>query len=353
MAKKRKTIWVQHIDVEARSLKIRLSVARAGGLNPQQQAVAAGVQDLLERACSASARKVPFTSRALNWWRGDLVEAAYQNAHAARAQLVDLYDEADIHAEIPGAIARLNSTLDRHDPRGITEDQLDSLPLERRRAWLRRLVEDGYEAVDLKHVQLRSFRNILLMAAAIIILLVGLAMVVVSLHPSALPLCFAHQATNAGNNTVDQSLTCPTRSNTGNASGGDIWVVGLLGLLGGALAASMAIRNLQGTSTPYDVPVAVAWLKVPLGAFTAILGILAIRGGFLPGLSALDNQEQILAYALLLGFAQQLLTGVLDRKAQSLLTDVPSKAVQRDPHSPSVGLVRHVPVGPVPRQHPV
>ncbi len=75
----------------------------------------------------------------------------------------------------------------------------------------------------------------------------------------------------------------------------------------------MSIRNLRGTSTPYDVPVALALLKVPLGAFTAILGLVAIQGDFVPGLSALDSQQQILAYALVLGYAQQVFTYSLDR----------------------------------------
>jgi hypothetical protein len=98
-----------------------------------------------------------------------------------------------------------------------------------------------------------------------------------------------------------------------------------LGLLGGALAATVAIRKIERSPTPYDVSVAMAWLKVPLGAFTAILGIVAIHGGFVPGLSVLDSQEQILAYALLLGFAQQAFTSVLDRRAQTLVEEVPSK----------------------------
>ena len=99
----------------------------------------------------------------------------------------------------------------------------------------------------------------------------------------------------------------------------------MLGLLGGALAAAMSIRNLRGTSTPYDVPVALALLKVPLGAFTAIVGLVAIQGQFIPGLSALDSQQQILAYALVLGYAQQVFTDSLDRKAQTLLDGLPAK----------------------------
>ena len=58
---------------------------------------------------------------------------------------------------------------------------------------------------------------------------------------------------------------------------------------------------------------------------SALVGLLFIRGEFIPGLSQLDNQPQILAYAFLFGIAQQLITGAVDRQAQDILTKVPSK----------------------------
>lgn len=316
-------------------LQIRLNAAAARQLSPAERAVADGVQVLIDRARSAAGRQDPVPSRIINWWRGVLVEAAYRNVHGARAQLVDLYDEPDLDAEIPGAVARVHSVLDQGDPRCITQEQLRRLPLVRRRAWLRRLIEDGYEAIDLKHAQLRSFRNNILKMVVVIVLLVATTLLFLSFRPTAMPLCFPDQAAGAGA-AAAQRLNCPTRTNAAGPTGGDVWVVGLIGLLGGALASSIAIRNTRGTSTPYDVPAALAWLKIPLGAFTAILGIIAIHGGFLPGLSALDSQEQILAYALLLGAGQQLLTGVLDRRAQFLLTAIPSKEAQVDRHLPTV-----------------
>ena len=45
----------------------------------------------------------------------------------------------------------------------------------------------------------------------------------------------------------------------------------------------------------------------------------------MPGLSELDSQRQILAYALLLGYAQQVATKLIDRQAQTLMDAVPSK----------------------------
>ena len=95
--------------------------------------------------------------------------------------------------------------------------------------------------------------------------------------------------------------------------------------MGGGLSGALAIRHLQGSSTPYDVPVALSLLKLPSGALLALVGLLFVRGGFVPGLSQLDSQPQILAYAFLFGSAQQLVTRLIDRQAQDILTKVPSK----------------------------
>jgi hypothetical protein len=115
-------------------------------------------------------------------------------------------------------------------------------------------------------------------------------------------------------------------SGTSAASGHDVVTVALLGCLGGLFAAILAIKNMQGTSIPYNVPQALALLKLPLGALSAIGGLIAIRGGFIPGFSDLDSQAQILAYAFAFGVAQQLVTGLVDRQAQSLLSTAPGKA---------------------------
>jgi hypothetical protein len=47
-----------------------------------------------------------------------------------------------------------------------------------------------------------------------------------------------------------------------------------------------------------------------------------MRGEFIPGLSALDSSGQIIAWAIIFGYAQQLLTGFIDRQAQDVLRGV-------------------------------
>jgi hypothetical protein len=167
----------------------------------------------------------------------------------------------------------------------------------------------------------------------------------VSLFPNVMPLCFPREVVTSSGPpvlTAQVNFNCPTGTNTLRPQHGDVLVVGLLGLLGGALASSFSIRHLKGSTAPYDVPTALAMLKVPLGAFTAILALVAIRGDFVPGLSNLDSQEQILAYALVFGYAQQLLTRLLDQQAQTLLGALPSKdAAKQTPDQPPVSQPHH------------
>jgi hypothetical protein len=110
----------------------------------------------------------------------------------------------------------------------------------------------------------------------------------------------------------------------------DIVTVSLLGLLGGALSAAVFIRGLYENTTPYNVAVPLAILKIPAGAMIAIIGILLLAGDFVPGFTAVDSHGQVLAYAILFGFSQQLFTKMLDNRAQRLLADVPSKSKTPD-----------------------
>ncbi|HEU4540511.1 MAG TPA: hypothetical protein VFR23_05240 [Jiangellaceae bacterium] len=321
----RRHIWVQHVNVDADTLQTRVQAARARGLDPAQERIAEGVLRHVEWAREAANRKDPRPRWFFNWWRGTVTEAAYRQLHAARAQMVDLLEDDELPAELHGAVARAELSLPRDDPRRVSLQQLVKEPPERMRPFLRRLIDDSYQSLDGKHAQLRSFRNILLLTALIVAFLVGLTIAVVSWQPSWVPLCFPNEVVTDGATgaSIVQGQNCPTSSGDTGPSSGDVLVVALLGALGGALTAAISIRNLKGTSTPYDVPVALAMLKIPLGAFTAILALVAIQGDFVPGLSVLDSQEQILAYALIFGFSQQLLTRLLDQRAQTLLEDLP------------------------------
>ena len=101
----------------------------------------------------------------------------------------------------------------------------------------------------------------------------------------------------------------------------DVPAILIIGASAAALSAAVALRQVQGSSTPFSLPVALAMLKLPTGALTALLGLLLMRGQFIPGFSALDFPAQVLAWAVLLGYSQQLLT----RSHRPACTDGPRR----------------------------
>jgi hypothetical protein len=275
----------------------------------------------------------------VDWWTGASVEAAYVNLHEAEIALAQLLPEDEIQARIPEALARLQ-TMDITDPRrrGAERQLAPTAPKSQLKAAFQSAVRTGLELKDQQHDRLRGFRNITLSATVGLMVLVVAVCLVGAFKPDALPLCFGPPPTTATGDVPapvqgPSGVACPSeeepptpgKSPRRLPAPGDITLVALLGVLGGGLSGAIGIRNLQGSSTPYDVPVVLSLLKLPSGALSALIGLLFVRGGFVPGLSQLDSQPQILAYAFLFGISQQLVTRLVDQQAQDILTKVPSK----------------------------
>lgn len=81
--------------------------------------------------------------------------------------------------------------------------------------------------------------------------------------------------------------------------------------------------RMRGAATAYNVPIALALLKLPTGALTAVLGLLLMRGQFVPGLTSLDTPGQIVAWAVIFGAAQQLFTRFVDQRGTAVMQAVP------------------------------
>ncbi|GAA2258518.1 hypothetical protein GCM10010402_12490 [Actinomadura luteofluorescens] len=151
---------------------------------------------------------------------------------------------------------------------------------------------------------------------------------------SAVPLCF----------TPANKIACPSRtvdvppaSSPGSvASPGDYAIVEIAGLTAACIAAAAALRKVRGSSNAYGIPVALALLKLPTGALVAVLGIMLLRGEVVPGLSALDSSGQIIAWAVLLGYSQELFTNFVDKQGRQILEGVHGTADPKTPRETSV-----------------
>jgi hypothetical protein len=217
-----------------------------------------------------------------------------------------------------------------------TRSRVDEL-VDEHRAAIVSAMRGASSAAVREQIRVRSFRNVVVAAAGLMVIVVAGLVLVGVLSPTTLPLCFAPEE-------LDQvTVVCPTEQSgpikptndestvsatqiddemTRIASSWDIVIVSIIGATGAAIAAAAALRRIRGSSEPYGVPVALAFLKIPTGAVTAVLGLTLMRGGFVPGLSALDTSAQILAWAAVFGYAQQLFTRLVDQQAHVVLDAV-------------------------------
>lgn len=275
---------------------------------------------------------------------GIAVGSALASVHAAEELLLRRGSVGYVRGQLPDIHSDVRRHLDAHDPRRIRFEALlgttsDEFPLDEA------AVENiagastaAHAAYRQEYAQLRNFRSILLISAGILVMIAVLVGLWGFFQPRDLSLCFNPQEAN--------KIVCPTNESrfnaqapvpagsdiddvvAGAAARGDIFLVEFIGMVAAAVSGATSLRRITGSSTPYGLAVALAVMKLPTGALTAVLGLMLMRGGFIPGLTALDNSPQILAWAVVFGAAQQLFTGLVDRQAQNVLNNVGGK-----PHS--------------------
>ena len=283
--------------------------------------------------------------------RGASVERVTSHLNAVDADLLRLAPPSYVFGQLPGLL--------EHVRKCMPEDDL-------RRARLKELAESQATfaltpcdrdlivaarhaaAAETRHevTRLRSFKHVLLVTSAVLAVGVLAIGAFAFVWPDKVPMCFSPEgsivcttSTSAipgagagGGVSGDPSQAGPSRTDAAMrsaASGWDVAVVMGVGLLAAALAAAASLRGIRGTSTPFGLPVALALLKLPTGAMTAVLGLILMRGEFVPGLSALDSSGQIISWAIILGYSQQLLTRFVDQQAQTVLANVGRTASER------------------------
>ena len=323
-----------------------------------------GIDSHIEAARQAGSVAPLNPKRYLHWPRhGSLRERAMSNLDAAEAHLLNIAPAGYLLGQMPSLLqhvrrhlmpgdsrreelGRIAVRIGLNDPDHPQMQVAASVPYEERK----RIVEQ--ERVQIvaamraassaslrEQVRVRSFRNVLVVTTVVMSLL-AIALAITGIrYPTLLPVCFAPE--EAGSVEV----VCPTQQagpfptdRTGTTALETAWdfdvvvehtvrpwdllLVELIGLAAAAVAAAAAIRKIRGSSERYGVPLALAALKLPTGALTAFLGLLLMRGEFVPGLSALDTSAQILAWALVFGYAQQLFTRLVDQQGQTVLNSV-------------------------------
>jgi hypothetical protein len=294
---------------------------------------------------------------------GSVAESARSNIDAAEATLLRMAPPGYLIGQLPSLLNCVHRHLQATDPRRVRFEQLAEQLAERRvtpadeqppatpfelseqeRGAIVSAVRAASSEALREQQRVRSFRNVLAVTAvAMTLIAIGIAILGFTM-PATIPMCFQPEV---GANVV---VVCPTRQQVvpqsqpsaadvdrvvrDTVTPQDLFVIELIGLAAAAVAAAMTLRTVRGTSEPYGLPIALALLKLPLGAMTAFLGLLLLRGQFVPGLSNLDTPAQIVAWALVLGYAQQLFTRLVDKQAHTVLDAVRQEPEQQPATAP-------------------
>lgn len=263
------------------------------------------------------------------------------NLDAAEVDLLRRAPVDYVCGELPSLEAHVRRHLPADDPRRVrleditrkvTDKGMDGGLEQKERESVIAAARAASSAAEREQQRVRSFRTIIAVATLLLFVIAGLVAALGALRPRLIPLCFAPQPSGPQPARV---LVCPIRESPLDGdvdevvrvtvTSWDVPLVMIVGMVAAGVTGAVALRRLRGSSTPFGVPVALNVLKLPTGALTAFLGLLLMRGGFIPGLTALDTTPQIIAWAVIFGGSQQLFTGLVDRQAQTVLDSVGGK----------------------------
>ncbi|MDQ1026392.1 hypothetical protein QF035_003974 [Streptomyces umbrinus] len=100
---------------------------------------------------------------------------------------------------------------------------------------------------------------------------------------------------------------------------------------------------MGGSWNPYNLPFYQELIKLPIGALTAVIGLLLVGTEWLPMIEAPESWRDVVACAVVFGLAQIALTRTIDQRAEKILASepdpeeakqlekVPDNRVQRTP----------------------
>lgn len=281
-----------------------------GAGSPSPSYVDGAIEDHLKEATEAAQK--------LSRWRPvrnvSTMERVTSNLDAAEVGLLRRAPEEYLGGQMSHILAHVQFHLRKNDPRRTRVEELAEVAAQGKldacgKEELIRAVWVASLEARREVARVQTFCAVLY-ATAVVLTFAAAALALWGwFEPTHVPLCFQPVGGDV----------CPTGSTPNRV---DIVLVQFIGLLSGAVSGATGLRHLNGRSTRIGLPVALSILKLPMGALTAVLGLLLMRGEFIPGLSNLDSTAQILAWAVVFGAAQQLVTGFIDRKASDVLSQV-------------------------------
>lgn len=303
------------------------------------------ITQLLQRVVeSLESRSLPWS-----WFQGAPQEQTFTALHEAQWRLLLIMKSEHLLARLPWLITSCGAILGTDDQRvrdaqAIVKRsagrqyrpqrlQLDghaaswhtSFRLtEHERATVAAMVRDAYIHSDEGYAATRGMRNRILVLTAAAAAVLGLVIASAAVWQWSL----TPTATVAVNGNVAKWSDAPLP--VGAAA---FLAVALLGCLGAFLSGIRSISRTGGTRNPFSLSWWQAWLKLPVGALTAIVGVFALQSRAFPAVPA-TGWTELLMWAVAFGAAQQAITRFVDLRVRGLVGD----ARAEDDGAPAVGL---------------
>jgi hypothetical protein len=271
---------------------------------------------------AASYLNLPATIR--TWWLGTRLQGTWGHIHNARIALIELVDTEQLDASRPWIVALSSKYLKEqdHERVAISGDNPSRLMLGQALRVAQERIADEYH-------RLRRFQISIAIGSLLLLLLVAGLVVLGFLRPGMVPLCFPDPKVPGAEGVT---AVCPSGPHSEPASS-DVALVVLFGLLGAVLTG---VRFVAQSSVASSVPMSTtrsfqALFKAAVGTLAAVLGLLFLRAGVVPGFTQIDTRSQILAYAVVFGAAQEFITRLIDQRSNTLLAGATS--TERGPQS--------------------
>jgi hypothetical protein len=254
------------------------------------------------------------------FYSGSDIEQAWRAIHRAQAALYVIYREPDLvpqaehveaviaelpeQAELLKAVTNLISQIARPGSSAPTSPTHPGTTL-------RGIYERAIDVSDNLQVEARGLRNVMMVASGASFFVIVALGVAHGINREIIELC-AH--------TAKGQEVCPLGR---SAHPLDVFTIELAGMLGGLLSIVIPLATGERIKTPYRVFNQQLVLKLVVGAASALGGVILLVGGVIDTIK-LESTTAILGYAVVLGFAQQIVTGAIDRRADSLAKQTPT-----------------------------
>jgi hypothetical protein len=250
-----------------------------------------------------------------SWWTGASITKGWEAVHNAELALLRIESAEAVSTAVPRLLGWTQRTMDagklREGHESALQEEIDRKEgTSPNRTKIREAMNDVISANSRRYAGVRTFRNNLIMTTLLLLALLVFIALWHHHHTHFLTLC-ASDVNGATKGCLGGTGPAPS----------DIGLVLLVGALGGLLGIAFGFTESEEAAR-YDPKTWQAFLKPVTGAATALAAVIFIQSHILVEIT-IHKKAEFLAYALLFGFSQQLLTKFVDKRAESLIT--PSK----------------------------